>query len=282
MIHKQTVHGGRTTHIIEWENYLEQVDAACDVIRAKKAWGVSFRGGSWLGRNDIKDADRLRKVARGTWDDGMRRVKSVLDELSGVELPTPRSIRRVNVWREDDGDMNLDRYMAGDDAFRSPVRRDMTGPQFLTILVQIGANACTGADTMFWRGAAALVLMDVLERQGYATEIIAYDYGRMTLEEGDLVCATWVKRAESQPDMSVLVNVVSPWWFRTANFGSYHLVPGCTPSSNYGSESIAPAAILEPLACENGTVWNINSVWDRASAVALCRGYLSQLCEVAA
>lgn len=270
------------THIVIWDDVYEQTEAIRKLLkyRTPKSLGVKVPPGpSWCGRTDFRDWDTILKLVTEPWAEGMEVVTDMLEQLEHIELPVPKSIRRRCAWRDNDGDFDLDRFTSGQDAFRGTVKRDMSGQQFITLAVQIGANGWVGHRDILWRGACAVAMTNILERQGYSVEIIGYDMGLRVFRSGQsLMNCTWVKRFEHPFDMSAIINALSAWYFRIINWASYHCVKEQTVSPGFGSEAVANNRILE-IATNNPEAWQIREVWSKEAAIELATKYLTELVD---
>lgn len=128
---------------------------------------------SWLGVSG--GAPALQRIVARGWPEGRRRAE---ESITRVEVPRIRSVKRQRV-RSDAGDhLDMQRVYSGDlDTAWETTRRDV-GVSFksplVSLVVNIGANARVSAESLFWRGAAALVACDALESSGRRVEIIAY------------------------------------------------------------------------------------------------------------
>lgn len=289
---------GRRNHVLCWDDVSEQVRAVAAAGKAGKIthytdpfcrasyWDDSSRA-DWLGRTDLRGWDDVVKAIENPWKEGMEAIEGMQDELKHVAFVAPKSIRRRPTWKDDDGDFDLDRYTAGQDSFRSPARRDVTGQQFVTLMVQVGANGGTRASSMMWRGAAAIVATTILEREGFGVEILAYDSGVDVLKANPvtspsysqgLVNAVWIKRTDTPLDVSALVNGISPWYFRILNFCAYGMVPGETASPWLGAEVKLDRAFIKHLTGDERYIV-IEEVWNRKDAIKLANGILRRFAD---
>jgi hypothetical protein len=118
---------------------------------------------TWFGSLDFPEAERL---ARQGWPEGLARM-----ETARQAVATPDSMESLSpapVMAEEGDEILVDRYLDGEsDHF-------LSFPQVLTprhgriarVLVNIGGTSDISAETYFQRGAAALAVIDALERAG--------------------------------------------------------------------------------------------------------------------
>lgn len=233
-------------HYIVWDSVLEHVQ---DIVELGDRIQVVTMplDGDWVDRQGIDSWETLAKMAVGYWDKGMDKTIAMIDRLSHLALPEPVRISRRSGWSEDDGELDLDRYMVSQPAFRTTFRRPMLGQQFVTILVDISGNGGASGDSLFWRGVAAVCLTNMLENAGYSVEVISYDGGIRSFLGGDGSFFAVRLKEQGQPiDLAMLVNGTSPWYFRGAFFASYSFVEGHTVSGGFGNHILAsPEDIAE-------------------------------------
>ena len=117
------------------------------------------------------DAEAL--VAKG-WAEGAERIDALRRTLRSTVKP-PLSRKRRQIWSDDGETLDADRALAGqwDTAFRTTKRAMVRAPAMVSILVNWGGNWSVAAEQLFWQGAQAVVLSDILEDAGYRTRITA-------------------------------------------------------------------------------------------------------------
>lgn len=270
------------THIVIWDDVFEQTEAIRKLLKHRTPASLHVQVPpkySWAGRRDFSNWNEILRLVNEPWEEGLEVVNEMLEELKNIELPVPKSIRRRCAWRDNDGDFDLDRFCSGQDAFRGTVKRDMSGQQFITLAVQIGANGWVGHRDILWRGAVAVAMTNILEAQGYSVEIIGYDMGKYVFRSmQSLMNCTWIKRFEHPFDMAATINGLSAWYFRIINWASYHCVAEQKVSPGFGSEAVASERILE-IATNNPEAWQIREVWSKEAAVKLATHYLTKLID---
>ena len=155
------------------------------------------------------------------WKEGLEVVQKFIDKLEDQELPEIKSIVRRIRFDEDDGDeIDLDRLRAGQPFWRVSRRQTSTGPTEVTIVVSLAAEKGVSPTDILWRGAAAIAMADILERQGFSVALWAV---QCSCPYGDdqyrrLTVAIPLKDHGDRLDLSTLVNTVSGWFYRSVLF----------------------------------------------------------------
>lgn len=125
----------------------------------------------WYGLPKSYDFAGVRDLVLSGWPDGLRRMD---EALGAIEIPVPPiSVRRKRM-RSDFGDeLDIHRVFSGDfsRAFGSMKRPPGTKRRALQIVVDSIACGGRDADEMFWQGAAAIKLAEMLSNAGYTVEL---------------------------------------------------------------------------------------------------------------
>jgi hypothetical protein len=238
---------------------------------------------TWYGR-PIESLDDAIDKAGEVWPAGLELLASMVKELTPLELPKPKCRKRRARWDVDSGDeVDMDRLRGGQEYWRTMRREEARGPSVLTVACNVGGISYLSADQLIWRGAAAVVLADLLEVAGYRVEFWAMRNGREVYQDGgDEFSAVCLKRADQPLDMATLVNGISAWLYRSIWFASYFVEKRSTPRDSLGRseplEGILPR-IREVVG--GGTLVVLDNVWDRDAAVALVKKVIDELNEEA-
>lgn len=128
----------------------------------------------WYGEevNSLSDAEKL--VAEG-WREGADKALAMVEEVyANCKLPEPKDVRRQQVWADDGDDLDYDRLMSGEieTMWRTTKSNGKGFNPHATLMVSWGGNANISAEALFWSGAVAIILSDLLEDSGYRTEIV--------------------------------------------------------------------------------------------------------------
>lgn len=194
----------------------------------------SGRGANWYGVFTHSQAEAI--IRSGQWEEGVARLRAALDGL-GESLP-PRSIKRQRVRRDFGSEVDIHQYWAGraDIAWSDCRRLSKVGPKAVTIIVKVGGLAGVRAESMFWRGAAALKLADVLTTSGYNVELEASHTSRNVGHNGEGFAVTIPVKAATAPlDLnSLAVTCCLGGYFRIAIFKMMCAMPGGQISPGFG------------------------------------------------
>jgi hypothetical protein len=138
--------------------------------RHHKHWMEDENSG-WYGLPKSYAFAGVRDLVLEGWPDGLRRMD---EALGSIEIPIPPiSVRRKRL-RSDFGDeLDIHRVYSGDfaKAFGSMKRPPGTKRRSLQIVVDSIANGGRDADEMFWQGAGAIKLAELLSNAGYTVEL---------------------------------------------------------------------------------------------------------------
>jgi hypothetical protein len=139
-------------------------------IRPRYGLGPEWYGG-------LKKTSDAKKLLTDGWVEGAERIMKFRSELASL-VPAPRSRRRVPRWDDDGHTVDVDRALAGrwDAAYRTARRETVLGPQMVELLGTFGGNCSVSAEEMFWNGATALILTDILEEAGYSVRLVSASY----------------------------------------------------------------------------------------------------------
>ncbi len=228
---------------------VQQVAAHCKANTSR-----SGRGGEWEGRTFEGGWDEVAKAFAEPWKEGIEKVDKMMEEILASDLEPPKSVRRKNRWDETDGEIDVDRVMVGEPeymrrAFRSP----QNGPRNVAIMCNTGNTGGFTADQIFWRGAAAIAAVDMLEEAGYQCEVWVWNHamgcfggssyggnrkGSYTSSTGgsSFFFSAKLKDCGDPLDRDRLTNALSAWFFRTVIFGMRDVVQ----SRRFGSGSSYP------------------------------------------
>ena len=194
-------------------------------------WEPFTRGRDWYGRTDLKSWEDVCRAVFLPWEEGIKILEGMAEKVRHVELRTPTTLRRRTVPNDSDGEFCYDRFASAQPEYwLAPNRRDMSGSQFVSLILQTGANCGTRADAIFWRGVAATLIAEVMEREGYVVEITKVNMFYQCCENRtgrrESVTSVATVKASDQPiDYADLASVVSPWYFRTLDFATAHIAP---------------------------------------------------------
>ena len=129
-------------------------------------------GSEWMG--GLKNWKEAVAVLDNGWPEGAERLRSLAGKLS-AQLPPANSIRRKLTWADDGDEICKDRLQSGqiDQCWRTMRRSPFVSPQTVAIETAWGGHYGQTAEELFWQGAAAAVMTDILEEAGYRVEVCA-------------------------------------------------------------------------------------------------------------
>ena len=128
----------------------------------------SYGGRDWYGVGSVDEV--LSILDHGGWEEGAKTMQDLADY---IDVPPPLSIRRHR-RRDQQGDsLDIHAVYAGnlERAWERPVRDGGLGRQNITLVASMQGLAHLEARTYLWRGAACLILCDLLTSAGYNVEI---------------------------------------------------------------------------------------------------------------
>lgn len=258
-----------------YDSVAELVEAAT-AARQRDPEDGCFHSPDWVGRSFATWEDVVA-AANGTWDEGVRQVESMVEELRGIELPAPVSRRRRAVWADEGDEFNHDRFRSGQECWRAMRRQTYRAPQHVTIIAQVGGVATVPAAAFLWRGAAAIALADLLEQAGYRVTVYAANRAEKVGGRHERLRWVRIKDGADPVNLAGMVSAMAPWFYRSVFFQEHasqrgigrvgQRVGGTRPLTDADVAAIEPGAIL------------IQDVRDRRSAVAKVREVIEALSQ---
>jgi hypothetical protein len=236
-----------------------------------------FMNHDWTGFKLGKSWDDFQRAVDSPWEEGLRIIEGMIDEMRSERLPEPKTRKRRQRWNEDDGDeFDKERMQTGKPFWLSSVRQETHGPTTLTIVIDTYAYSYRDSEEIMWRGAAALCLATILEDVGYRTEIITgtafsrpYRYG-----SDNCFCGCIIKRHEDTFDLSSLAVGISGWFFRLG----YVPVQQCGNKecdSGYGGHG-RMRPLLHHLTNDQNPML-VEDIWSRKAAVQWVKTQIESL-----
>jgi hypothetical protein len=192
----------------------------------------------WLGAPTYEEA--AERVTKG-WKEG---AEEVLRRLADIDIELPLSVRR-KLSRADQGDeLDIHSVYAGnlDRAWTRRVRKHTRTPLTVRIVVQTNLLAGMKPEELFWRGAAAVKLSDLLTTAGYNVEIVgALASEKVCGREGvDFLATMMLKESKAPLDIEQLAGVICNAGFhRLFGFRGYMAIADWVVSSEPGASMSA-------------------------------------------
>lgn len=235
---------------------------------------------SWTGRSFDNYAEVYECLDK-PWAKGMSQYRYMLESLKDLKLPAPKSIRRKRRYNEMDGELNTDRYLAGEAiCFEDCFKTRVEGSPVITITVQINTNSHVDPDDLFWNSAATVALCDMLEAVGYAVEVIGY-CSFQNIFHGhvpNFLASVVVKEAGKPVNAESMIAALSCFAFRVLMLLTVHLI-GRDDSGHYGSQVILADEALREACVINGELFNVPNLASRSAAVAMMEMVLSKIVD---
>lgn len=146
--------------------------------RMKKQWADTTRDrdSDWLGVTGGRE-ELVRRTESEGWVEGVEKGEKAFDNLEPIKLP---SLRRKRRHGPVGANLDIHKVYAGrlEEAWDIMRREGHISNNLrktsVEILVDIGANCNMSAEQMFWRGALANMLCNVLMQSGRAVRIVGY------------------------------------------------------------------------------------------------------------
>ena len=133
------------------------------------AWRKRKGGERWYG---VADVNSVMNAIRNGWPEGVVKLQAMRAQLTGSF--DVQSIRRV-LCRDDHGD-EFDVHRSYSGGFDTAWTRRKRGPRrtnrAISIVFEGGGLFEVDSTAFFWRGAAALCLIDMLTTAGYSVEVV--------------------------------------------------------------------------------------------------------------
>jgi hypothetical protein len=129
-------------------------------------------GSAWMG--GLHSWDEAKVLLEKGWPEGAERLRTLAGKLA-AQVPQAKSIRRKLTWADDGDEICRDRLQSGhiEQCWRTMRRSPFVAPQTVAIETTWGGHYGQTAEELFWQGAAAAVLTDILEEAGYRVEVYA-------------------------------------------------------------------------------------------------------------
>lgn len=255
-----------------FDSVAELVEYGCKGTKVQYS-DAKFVGRPFSGWQSVKDA------ANGEWSEGLDMLTSAADEVRDAQLPQPKSRRRRTHWSDDNGDeLCIDRLRSGREFWRSTRREQSHGPANVTLSIDVAAHCKKRSIDLMWRGAAAIILTELLERAGYRVELWAHCYSTKAYSDSTAcMLMARLKGLDEPLDSSSLVNATSGWLYRTAWFGckaNSHCSRWIT--EGFGYPGRPGASLVSEITHDNDTKY-VEDVFDKQAAVELVRRHLRDL-----
>jgi hypothetical protein len=216
-----TLDGCTDVHRRNWESFADFVDDMRKPgDRGNESSSVQ-NDEEWTG---TKSYQHCLELADNGWPEGLKRMKKLMGDLRNID--THDAERFLPRFVEAGDEVDVGRYLSGEpeNMMEYNIVHVPASGRVVKLLVNVAASCGISAEAMFLRGAAAVMLSDLLEQSGLRAEIVVASAGR----NGDAgVCYTvTVKRAEQPIELDRLAFMVAcPSVFRRLMFRAYEQLP---------------------------------------------------------
>lgn len=232
---------------------------------------------AWIGMK-MESWEDMPNLIKQPWKVGQQRMAAMLEEIK-ESIPTPVSVRRRGRWSEEDGEVCPDRALAGEaDFYRRVVRQNMAGPRNVALLCQVGGLADKTEEQMFWRGAAAAALADLLEEAGYSCEVWTWNVATGTYTSGckDSFYCCKVKSCGEPLDTMSMIAATSAWYYRGMVLNAKASVG--RPSGGLGYTSPSRGGFEKYMDITQGIQKvEMANVWTKAGAISTAKSMLADI-----
>lgn len=270
----ELIHGEKT-HSYFFSSFVDWVDTlkADGIKPAHYSDYDVLNNKRWRGRT-FKSWKEVYECASTPWLEGMKMYEEAKEALSRVPMEMPTSIKRKRRWNEGEGEVDVDRFIAGEAlCFEDCFRHRVEGSPVITIAVDMINSGCYSPESLFWNSAAAVAMVDLLEAAGYCVEVIGYSRfsGIYHTQVKNFFSSVVLKEAGDPLDCSSLISGLSAFAFRTLAFMAANLPKGSKPTdSGYGYPAKVDTDSIRNLHGLNGTVFNIPNMASQEAAIAMC------------
>lgn len=217
---------------------------------------------SWSGGLTRLDSWKAKGIEG--WPEGVTRMHKA---LKAVKAGVARDVRRRRTRGAEGDDFDIHSVYGGrlDTAWERMTPRIGSGTPVVRLWIEASTPGGRSAESMFWRGAAAMAVTERLEEAGYRVEIQLYSNLDKLWEtgKGDFFRAVCAKRADRTLDLESLTFLSAhPASHRVAGFLAYLVHPWeCQEGLGHPDHSIPSFVDTERDLC-------VRNVWSATEAQA--------------
>jgi hypothetical protein len=200
------------------------------------------------------------RVPEPIWEEYLRvrdKLQPVMDDFIHLGVST----RRRRVYAEEGSELNLDRLAVHDPSCWERRKRGAK-KQLIVLGIQYGYVAGAGEKVFVKNAAAAAAASDVLERLGYAVEIVGVSWGTLTYaqtkwDKWSMINTVTIKRSTEPLDPQNVLIIGLPAVSRVFEFGVWDAYAKsgwnmhCPPLTKEQEEMIGIDAFI-------GQKWHVN------------------------
>lgn len=221
--------------------------------------------------NETLDAIKLTAF---TSPSDIGRIEKILSEIPMDKIPRPMVRRRKRILSECGEELNVDRLLQNDpECYETYQRTPRVGLQRATIMFSSTASASVRPEAIFWRGATAVALCQLLEIAGWSCRLIASSFTRANYANDSHSALMVIAKDYGTPLCLSSISSIAPSWFFRAVFMQLESHPSINSRVNpwHGyPESIyanyPQAAIKRVFTDQNATIL-IDGIWNCDASV---------------
>jgi hypothetical protein len=191
---------------------------------------------------DTQSLDYLLGLHRNGWPEGVAKAMALAEQIRDL-VPVAQKTRRKATWSHTGEEIDMRRVYAGrlDTAWRTTRKERRSGPKVISIDVDVCYNCHVNAENLFWSGACAVAITDVLEDMGYRVELFTT---AATDEGGKVVLSRLVVKRSDEP---LNANAVAALAAHPATYRYHHLNAWSRAPWNIGWGFGHAIQMMEPL-----------------------------------
>lgn len=221
--------------------------------------------------------EAIKRLETG-YQDAIADIDNLIIEIPETIKPVTRKRKKK---RGDFGEeYDILRAWSGnlDTAWQSMERRAVQGPATITIAANQTINARTDKSVLFWRGAAAVALTDMLEKAGYRVEILSLFVVRSgnpkNGQNGPLFLQIKSKASDMPLDKGMCAAALANSAFLRVNFFQW----ACCQDDWFPAGDIGQMRSTEQYAAmAPGTIGDLEQVKDASSAARWIENSLEKI-----
>ncbi len=221
----------------------------------------------WYGAGCASGHDVIRTMTEG-WPEGRERLNELRFKLGHIEAaPVDMRRRPIRMDRGDNLDMGAVYSGRFDICWRTARRQSTNGPQRVDIVANMICSGSQHSDVLFWRGAAAAVLTDILETAGYMVRLVVIFGGNA--EQEKCSCRITVKDHGMPFDVTSVSAVILPGFFRA--LGHSWIQIHCPHKRQMGGISVGQGIV------EDAEMLVTHTVRDHGTAIAFVNEQIAKI-----
>lgn len=237
--------------------------------------------GGWTGR-EFSSWDEALQHCQTSRPEDVKRISEFVEQLN-KDLPTPVSIKRRRRFNEDgEGDVDVDRVMAGEPMFWNEAKRSPSPScTVVSILCNMSISSRTDELAAFWKAAATIALADRLEAAGYSVEIRMYHLlsnNRNGKFPNDFMTCR-IKDSGNEMVHSTVAGVMSTWFWRIFGITQTQGHGKTNTGHGYPNTGDCYTKFAEYLDLEGAMILSMPSINDRQGALMAANKMMQDVIE---